>query len=152
MTEYRRMTTGDVDTVTDLAVKALAPSAVFGLSIDRAKVRAMVWGFANAPDHFHLIAFDSGRAVGAVALYVLPSWFFEGSEAHVVMTYADRPGPGKHLIDAMMAFIAGNDAIKRAIWPMNDPSDPRAAAMGRMVKRRYGFTAVHDNLVMNKGS
>lgn len=153
MLAFRRLAPTDLSTVTDLAVRALAPSAQYGLTIDRQKLHGMVWGFAHDDSHFHLAAFNDNKAVGAVAMYVLPSPLFVGLEAHIIIAYAEHRLAGHHLLESMSTFLRGNTAIKRAIWCMNDAAgDPRAAAFSRLVKRRYGFRACHDNLVWNRGA
>lgn len=149
MLEFRRIGPLDVESVTDLAMKALAMSDDLPLHPSRPKVRHVVAAFATDGHHFQMAAFDGARAVGAVAMVVAEMPFHERFEGHVMMCYASVVGAGMPLVRSMMDFVRADMKIQRVIWAMNDQPDPRFA---KMVARCFGFSQRLDTFVFYKGA
>lgn len=137
---YRRLTPADIEAVTDFATEGLDPGR-FPLVFSRTKTRAAVAHFEQSERDFHLVAFDGGAVVGAIAAVVSDMPYFERAEAHVFMLYATRPGVGRALMMALLAWVDDNPFIRRVLWPQNPGADKRTAALARYCARRSGMTA-----------
>jgi hypothetical protein len=148
---YRRIQLADVDVVTAFALKALDLSKDLPVHVSAAKVRSMVTTFALYDQHFHLVAFDEGAPVAALAVYVAEMPFHERCEGHVMICYAQEPGTGVHLINSMMRWIKGDARIQRVQWAMNECTSPMVARMSNLIRRRWKFDRSNDNLIFYKG-
>ena len=112
-----------------MAAPGLRPSPV--------KVRGVVEHFARTPSDFHLVAFEAGRVVGAIAACVTEMLFFERCEATVVMCQArGTPGVGRELIGR----------LRRVQFPIEIQARP---GFERLL-RGFGFHAVHKTAIYNK--
>ena len=147
MIEYRKAIDTDVDALASLARDGLHAAEAFPLHIDMHKIRQTICSFVQMPGHFQLAAFDQGRPVAAIAMYVSEMPFFERAEGTVMMCYSIRPGAGMQLVREMMRFVAADIRIRRVMWSMNEGADRLSA----MIARRFGFKHRHDNLVFYKG-
>ena len=148
MIVYRPITLDDVDGVTALAMRALAPSMAVPLRLDPAKVESMVRGFALTSAHYQMAAFEGAKPVGGICAYVVDAPLYERGEAHVAMCFAEKAGAGCTLINMMLKALSQNPSIMRICWMMNDVvEDPVARKFGEMLRRRYGFVGRHENLV-----
>lgn len=121
--------------------------AFAGLRLSRAKVEAVVLHFALTPGDFHLVAFDAGKVVGAIAACVTEMAFFERCEA-TVMVYQARGshGIGRDLIRQLRAWADSDMRIRRVQFPI-DAGARRGYA--RLVSR-YGFTQVSQTSIFSK--
>lgn len=140
MIAYRRLTDADIDAVTDFATEGLDPGR-FPLVFSRAKTRSVVEHFSRSTTDFHLVAFDSGRVVGAIAAVVSEMPFFERCEAQIFMLYATVPGVGLKLMRALLGFVNDSLFIRRVVWAQNPDSDPRTASFAKYCARLHGMQA-----------
>lgn len=133
--DFRRILPGEVERVAEFAIRGLRPFR-YPLYLDRDKVRATIDHFAHSTRDFHLAAFDGDELVGGIAVFVSSMPWFERSEAHVLMFFADRPGAGLPLLRAAMRWVDRQMGIRRVLWPLED--DANAERYAR-IARRYGF-------------
>lgn len=103
------------------------------LSMD--KVRAVVRHFHDSASDFHLLAFDAGRLVAAMAAAVQESLFFERGSAHLVMCRAVAPGAAPPMFKALRTWFDREPRARSLHWPQEFDAGP---AMTRLM-RRYGF-------------
>jgi len=144
MIEYRRMRLAEVDAVAALGCEALRVHANdVPLHVSPLKVRSVVMSFCVHREHFHLVAFDDGQPVGAVALWVAEMPFHERCDGHVMMCYASRAGVGARLVGEMMRWVKRDIRVQRVVWPMNSGFDARL----RRFAARYGFDSAQELFV-----
>lgn len=137
--EYRRITTEDTDAVARLAAEGLRPHLYPHLRFSEEKVRTIIGHFAASWTDFHLVAFDNGKVVAAIAVAVADSLIWERCTAHVVMCFTSVKGAGLRLIRAMLEWAKADFRIRSIEWPMEFDVDPR---MLRLLQR-HGFTRSH---------
>lgn len=65
--EYRRLTPEDMPAVAAFAIEGMRLELYPGLRVSEAKVLGVVDHFRKSVRDFHLVAFDGGRVVGAIA-------------------------------------------------------------------------------------
>lgn len=120
MVTYRTLQLADVDAVAAFAADGMPSRDAAGLRFSPAKVRSVVEHFAHTPSDFHLVAFDGGEVVGAIAACVTEMLFFERCEATVVMCQArGTPGVGRELIGRLMAWACDDFRVRRIQFPMD---------------------------------
>lgn len=147
MVTYRTLQPADVDAVAAFAAEGMPARDAPGLRFSPDKVRAIVAHFQRTPSDFHLVAFDAGRVVGAIAACVSEMLFFERCEATVVMCQARGvPGVGRELIGQLMAWARGDMRIRRVQFPIEIQARP---GFERLL-RGYGFQAVHRAALFHK--
>ena len=120
MVTYRTLQLADVDAVAAFAADGMPSRDAAGLRFSPGKVRSVVEHFAHTPSDFHLVAFDGGQVVGAIAACVTEMLFFERCEATVVMCQArGTPGVGRELIGRLMAWVTSDMRVRRVQFPMD---------------------------------
>ena len=144
--EYRLLDHADLTAVANFAAEGMQAHR-YPMRVSMAKVHATVAHFARSRGDFHLVAFDNGRVVGAIAALVSELPFFERFEAHVVMCRAIVPGVGRKLIAALKAWAENDFRIKRVQFPLEFHADPRQARL----LERYGFKQQVTTCVFYKG-
>ena len=146
MITYRTLQAADIDAVASFAAEGM-PMAAPGLRPSPVKVRGVVEHFARTPSDFHLVAFEAGRVVGAIAACVTEMLFFERCEATVVMCQArGTPGVGRELIGRLMAWARDDFRVRRVQFPIEIQARP---GFERLL-RGFGFHAVHKTAIYNK--
>lgn len=147
MVTYRTLQLADVDAVAAFAADGMPSRDAAGLRFSPAKVRSVVEHFAHTPSDFHLVAFDGGQVVGAIAACVTEMLFFERCEATVVMCQArGTPGVGRELIGRLMAWVASDMRVRRVQFPIEIDARP---GFERLL-RGFGFQAVHRAALFHK--
>jgi len=144
---YRTLQAADIDAVASFAAEGM-PMAAPGLRPSPVKVRGVVEHFARTPSDFHLVAFEAGRVVGAIAACVTEMLFFERCEATVVMCQArGTPGVGRELIGRLMAWARDDFRVRRVQFPV-DAGARRGYA--RLI-RSAGFEPAGQTFIFCKG-
>jgi hypothetical protein len=133
--EYRRLTIADIEPVADFAVEGMRPHLYPAQRLSLDKVQAVVRHFHDSTTDFHLLAFDAGRLVAAMAATVQESLFFERGEAHLVMCRAIAPGAAPPMFCALKTWFERDYRARRLNWPQEFDAPP---GMTRLM-RRYGF-------------
>lgn len=122
---YRTLQPDDIGAVAAFAAEGMPSRDAAGLRFSPEKVRAVVEHFARTPSDFHLLAFDAGRLVGAIAACVSEMLFFERCEATVVMCQArGAPGVGRELISRLMAWARDDFRVRRVQFPVDIGARP----------------------------
>lgn len=145
--EYRRITVAEVPAVAAFAIEGMRVDLYPGISVSDLKVAFVARHFAESWQDFHLVAFEDGKVVGAIAAAVSDILFFERAEAHVVMCRAVVHGVGRRLIAALRKWADTDDRVRRVLFPQEFHADPRALKL----LARYGFTQHVTTCVYNKG-
>lgn len=145
--EYRRITADEVPAVSAFAIEGMRVDLYPGISVSELKVAFVARHFAESWQDFHLVAFEGGKVVGAIAAAVSDILFFERAEAHVVMCRAVVPGVGRRLIAALRKWADTDDRVRRVLFPQEFHADPRALKL----LARYGFTQQVVSCIYNKG-
>lgn len=144
---YRTLQPDDIGAVAAFAAEGMPSRDAPGLRFSPEKVRAVVEHFARTPSDFHLLAFDAGRLVGAIAACVSEMLFFERCEATVVMCQArGAPGVGRELIARLMAWTRDDFRVRRVQFPIEIQARP---GFERLL-RGFGFNQVHRAAVFSK--
>lgn len=133
--EFRRLTPADIEPVAAFAVDGMRPHLYPAQRLCMDKVRAVVKHFHDTASDFHLLAFDAGRLVAAMAATVQESLFFERGEAHLVMCRAVAPGAAPTMFQALRTWFDREPRARRLTWPQEFDASP---AMTRLMAR-YGF-------------
>ncbi|MDP3139789.1 MAG: hypothetical protein Q8N17_26065 [Burkholderiaceae bacterium] len=142
--EFRRLTIADIEPVAAFAVEGMRPHLYPAQRLSVDKVRAVVRHFHDTAGDFHLLAFDAGRLVAAMAATLQESLFFERCEAHLLMCRAVVPGAAPQMFTALRTWFEREPRARRMTWPQEFDAGP---GMTRLM-RRYGFkqcitTCVH---------
>lgn len=145
--EYRRITADEVPAVAAFAIEGMRADLYPGITLSQIKVAFVTRHFAESWQDFHLVAFDGGKVVGAIAAAVSDILFFDRAEAHVVMCRAVVPGVGRRLIAALRKWSDSDERVRRVLFPQEFHADPRALKL----LARYGFTQHVTTCVYNKG-
>lgn len=147
MVTYRTLQLSDVDAVAAFAADGMPSRDAAGLRFSPVKVRSVVEHFAHTPSDFHLVAFDGGQVVGAIAACVTEMLFFERCEATVVMCQArGTPGVGRELIGRLMEWACDDFRVRRIQFPIEMQARPGFARL----LRGFGFDAVHTTAMFSK--
>lgn len=133
--EYRRLTLADIEPVAAFAVDGMRPHLYPAQRLSMDKVRAVVRHFHDSASDFHLLAFDAGRLVAAMAAAVQESLFFERAEAHLLMCRATAPGAAPSMFAALRTWFEREPRVRCIRWPQEFDAPP---AMTRLMGR-YGF-------------
>lgn len=133
--EYRRLTLADIEPVAAFAVEGMRPHLYPAQRLSMDKVRAVVRHFHDSASDFHLLAFDAGRLVAAIAATLQESLFFERGEAHLVMCRAVAPGAAPTMFRALRTWFDREPRARCIRWPQEFDAPP---AMTRLMAR-YGF-------------
>lgn len=144
--EYRRLTLADIEPVAAFAVEGMRPHLYPAQRLSMEKVRAVVQHFHDSATDFHLLAFDAGRLVAAIAAAVQESLFFERGEAHLVMCRSVAPGAAPAMFRALRTWFDREPRARRMHWPQEFDAPP---SMTRLM-RRYGFTQSVTTCVLYK--
>lgn len=134
--EYRRLTIADIEPVAAFALEGMRPHLYPAQRVSLDKVRAVVRHFHDSASDFHLLAFEAGRLVAAIAATVQESLFFERGEAHLVMCRAIAPGAAPAMFRALRTWFEREPRARCMRWPAEFDAPP---SMTRLM-RRYGFT------------
>jgi len=144
---YRTLQPDDVDAVAAFAAEGMPGRDSPGLLFSPDKVRAVVQHFQRTPSDFHLVAFDAGKVVGAIAACVSEMLFFERCEATVVMCQARGvPGVGRVLIGRLMQWAHSDMRVRRIQFPIEIQARP---GFERLL-RGFGFQQVHRAALFHK--
>lgn len=128
------------------AIEGMRVDLYPGLELSRLKVEFVTKHFAESFHDFHMVAFEGGRVVGAIAAAVQEPLFFARAEAHVVMCRAVVPGVGRRLIAALRRWADQDARVRRVLFPQEFHADSRALRL----LGRYGFTQQMTTCVFNK--
>lgn len=145
MIDYRRINIGDVESLVALAIEAIPKEPEVVMS--PAKITNIVAHLAIHREHFNLAAFEDGKPVAGIAMWVSEMPFHLGCEGAVVFCYSKSPGAGYRLVREMIRWVFNDMRVRRVSWAMNRGYDQRI----RKLALRCGFTGAHDVLVHYKG-
>lgn len=146
--EFRRLRdTDDLEAVADFAIAGMRADLYPGLRVSREKVLAVVEHCQRSAADFHLVAFDAGRIVAAIAAIKHEMLWFERCEAHVIICRSVAPGAGFRLFAALRRWADEDMMVRRVVFPIEFHADPRQA---EVLARRYGFKQRADALVHSK--
>lgn len=137
----------DIPAIVDLAVESVTTIApIPQLKIDREAMRDTA-DLCLQPAHFAYVSEIDGEVVGAVVAQVLPGFWFQKTQASVLLHYSRVPGEWVKLMREFASWVKGRSNIKMALIELEDCHDEKVA---RFV-RRLGFSRQSRNLIYVRG-
>lgn len=128
----RPATTGDVPAIVDLAVESVSVNPL-PVRLDRQAMGDTARALIIGNQHFSWVSTQDGRVVGAVGACVQPGFWFQRSQASVLMFFAHAGGVD--LLRELARWVRARPTIKVAVFSLEPGMDPR---IGHLLSR-LGF-------------
>lgn len=128
----RPATTSDVPAVVDLAVESVSVNPL-PVRLDRQAMGDTARALIVGNQHFSWVSVKDGRVVGAVGACVQPGFWFQRSQASVLMFFAHAGGI--ELLRELARWVRARPTIKVAVFSLEPGMDPR---IGHLLSR-LGF-------------
>ena len=130
----RPATSFDVPAIVDLAVESVSKDPL-PVRIDRDAMADTAKVLIAGNQHFAWVAERDGKIVGAVGACVQKGFWFQRSQASVLMFFTRVPGAGIALLREFARWVKSRPAIKVAVFSLEPGMDPR---IGHLISR-LGF-------------
>lgn len=128
----RPATTADVPAIVDLAVESVSINPL-PVRLDRQAMGDTARALIIGNQHFSWVSVKDGRVVGAVGACVQPGFWFQRSQASVLMFFAHAGGI--ELLRELARWVRARPTIKVAVFSLEPGMDPR---IGHLLSR-LGF-------------
>jgi hypothetical protein len=128
----RPATTADVPAIVDLAVESVSVNPL-PVRLDRQAMGDTARALIIGNQHFSWVSVKGGRVVGAVGACVQPGFWFQRSQASVLMFFAHAGGI--ELLRELARWVRARPTIKVAVFSLEPGMDPR---IGHLLSR-LGF-------------
>ncbi len=128
----RPATTADVPAIVDLAVESVSVNPL-PVRLDRQAMGDTARALIIGNQHFSWVSVKDGRVVGAVGACVQPGFWFQRSQASVLMFFAHAGGI--ELLRELARWVRARPTIKVAVFSLEPGMDPR---IGHLLSR-LGF-------------
>lgn len=128
----RPATTADVPAIVDLAVESVSVNPL-PVRLDRQAMGDTARALIIGNQHFSWVSVQDGRVVGAVGACVQPGFWFQRSQASVLMFFAHAGGI--ELLRELARWVRARPTIKVAVFSLEPGMDPR---IGHLLSR-LGF-------------
>lgn len=128
----RPATTADVPAIVDLAVESVSINPM-PVRLDRQAMGDTARALIIGNQHFSWVSVKDGRVVGAVGACVQPGFWFQRSQASVLMFFAHAGGI--ELLRELARWVRARPTIKVAVFSLEPGMDPR---IGHLLSR-LGF-------------
>lgn len=128
----RPATTSDVPAIVDLAVESVSVNPL-PVRLDRQAMGDTARALIVGNQHFSWVSVKDGRVVGAVGACVQPGFWFQRSQASVLMFFAHAGGI--ELLRELARWVRARPTIKVAVFSLEPGMDPR---IGHLLSR-LGF-------------
>lgn len=121
----RKARPDDVIKIIPLVVEALRIDRYPSLLLSEDRIRDMAISCISSSQHFAWVSEYNGVLMGAVAAQSVPGFWFERSEANVVMFYCKTPGEGIAMMRELIRWFKSRPALKRLTFVCEFDADPR---------------------------
>jgi len=128
----RPATTSDVPAIVELAVESVSINPL-PVRLDRQAMGDTARALIIGNQHFSWVSVKDGRVVGAVGACVQPGFWFQRSQASVLMFFAHAGGI--ELLRELARWVRARPTIKVAVFSLEPGMDPR---IGHLLSR-LGF-------------
>ncbi len=128
----RPATTSDVPAIVELAVESVSINPL-PVRLDRQAMGDTARALIIGNQHFSWVSTQDGRVVGAVGACVQPGFWFQRSQASVLMFFAHAGGI--ELLRELARWVRARPTIKVAVFSLEPGMDPR---IGHLLSR-LGF-------------
>lgn len=128
----RPATTSDVPAIVELAVESVSINPL-PVRLDRQAMGDTARALIIGNQHFSWVSTQDGRVVGAVGACVQPGFWFQRSQASVLMFFAHAGGI--QLLRELARWVRARPTIKVAVFSLEPGMDPR---IGHLLSR-LGF-------------
>lgn len=128
----RPATTSDVPAIVELAVESVSINPL-PVRLDRQAMGDTARALIIGNQHFSWVSVQDGRVVGAVGACVQPGFWFQRSQASVLMFFAHAGGI--ELLRELARWVRARPTIKVAVFSLEPGMDPR---IGHLLSR-LGF-------------
>lgn len=132
--------------VVELATRAVSVDPL-PLRVDKERMGASFDEVVAGNQHFMWVAEHEGVVVAGLAAHVSDGFWFQRSQASVLMFYTEQPGAGIALIREFARWVKSRPVIKMAVFSLERNADPRIVKL----LSRLGFNLMFPQCVYVRG-